>query len=220
MAHQILELEALPREKAGKGSARAARRQGLVPAVIYGAKEPPRLINLRRNALIAIMNRGGFLSHQFEIKLPDGKSERVLPRDVQFHPVTDMPIHVDFLRLAKGTRVEVEVPVQFVNEREAPGIRRGGVLTIVRHEIELEVPADAIPEYIAVDLTGLDIGDAVKISMVKLPEGARPTITDRDFTIATITAPSGMQAETAEGEAEGEVGEGAAPSEGETREED
>ncbi|RMF66662.1 MAG: 50S ribosomal protein L25/general stress protein Ctc [Alphaproteobacteria bacterium] len=220
MAHQILELEALPREKAGKGSARAARRQGLVPAVIYGAKEPPRLINLRRNALIAILNRGGFLSHQFEIKLPDGKSERVLPRDVQFHPVTDMPIHVDFLRLAKGARVEVEVPVQFVNEREAPGIRRGGVLTIVRHEIELEVPADNIPEFIEVDLTGLDIGDAVKISSVKLPEGARPTITDRDFTIATITAPSGMQAETAEGEGEGEAGEAAAPAESEPREED
>ncbi len=220
MAHQILELEALPREKAGKGSARAARRNGLVPAVIYGAKEPPRLINLRRNALIAILNRGGFLSHQFEIKLPDGKSERVLPRDVQFHPVTDMPIHVDFLRLSKGTRVEVEVPVQFVNEREAPGIRRGGVLTIVRHEIELSVPADNIPEFIEVDLTGLDIGDAVKISSVKLPEGARPTITDRDFTIATITAPSGMQVETGEGEAEGEAEAEGAPGAGEAREED
>ncbi len=220
MAHQILELEALPREKAGKGSARAARRNGLVPAVIYGAKEPPRLINLRRNALIAILNRGGFLSHQFEIKLPDGKSERVLPRDVQLHPVTDMPIHVDFLRLAKGTRVEVEVPVQFVNEREAPGIRRGGVLTIVRHEIELEVPADNIPEFIEVDLSGLDIGDAVKISSVKLPEGARPTITDRDFTIATITAPSGMQVETGEGEAEGEAEQAAAPAESEARKED
>ncbi len=220
MAHQILELEALPREKAGKGSARAARRNGLVPAVIYGAKEPPRLINLRRNALIAILNRGGFLSHQFEIKLPDGKSERVLPRDVQFHPVTDMPIHVDFLRLSKGTRVEVEVPVQFVNEREAPGIRRGGVLTIVRHEIELSVPADNIPEFIEVDLTGLDIGDAVKISSVKLPEGARPTITDRDFTIATITAPSGMQVETGEGEAEGEAEVEGAPGAGEAREED
>ena len=220
MAHQILELEALPREKAGKGSARAARRNGLVPAVIYGAKEPPRLINLRRNALIAILNRGGFLSHQFEIKLPDGKSERVLPRDVQLHPVTDMPIHVDFLRLAKGTRVEVEVPVQFVNEREAPGIRRGGVLTIVRHEIELEVPADNIPEFIEVDLTGLNIGDAVKISSVKLPEGARPTITDRDFTIATITAPSGMQVETGEGEAEGEAEQAAAPAESEARKED
>ncbi len=212
---QILELEALPREKAGKGSARAARREGLVPAVIYGAKEPPRLVNLRRNALIAIINRGGFLSHQFEIRLPDGTSERVLPRDVQYHPVTDLPIHVDFLRLAKGARVEVEVPVRFVNEREAPGIRRGGVLTVVRHEIELEVPADNIPEWIEVDLTGLDIGDAVKISMVKLPEGARPTITDRDFTIATITAPSGLQAEAAEeGEAEAEEAERPAAEEG------
>ncbi|RMF11457.1 MAG: 50S ribosomal protein L25/general stress protein Ctc [Alphaproteobacteria bacterium] len=202
MAREIVTLEAMPREKAGKGSARAARRAGLVPAVIYGGKQRPVLVTLKKNQLIAIINRGGFLSHQYEIRIEGGKAERVLPRDVQFHPVNEDPLHVDFLRLSKDARVTVEVPVHFVNEKDSPGLKRGGVLNIVRHEIELEVPADSIPEEIRADLSGLDIGDALKISAVTLPEGAHPTITDRDFTIATISAPSGMKAEAEEEEGE------------------
>ncbi len=193
----ILSLEAEPRAKAGKGSARAARRAGRVPAVIYGARKAPEMITLNRNDLIRILNRGGFLAHQFEVKLGD-RTERVLPRDIQFHPVTDMPLHVDFLRLAKGATVTVEVPVHFTDHKDSPGLKRGGVLNIVRHEVELLVPATAIPETVEVSLAGLDINDAVKISSVSLPDGCRPTITDRDFTIATITAPSAVKSEAEE----------------------
>ena len=198
-------IAAEPRERAGKGSARAARRDGRVPAVIYGDKKTPIMITLSRNELVKLIKQGGFLTRQYDVKF-DGATERVLPRDVQLHPVTDEPLHIDFLRLAKGATVVIEVPVNFVNEEDSPGLKRGGVLNIVRREIELEVPATAIPENIEVDLAGLDINDAVKISAVTLPEGCKPTISDRDFTIAGVVAPSGMKSE--EEEAAGEELEG------------
>lgn len=190
-------IAAEPRERAGKGSARAARRDGRVPAVIYGDKKTPIMITLSRNELVKLIKQGGFLTRQYDVKF-DGATERVLPRDVQLHPVTDEPLHIDFLRLAKGATVVIEVPVNFVNEEDSPGLKRGGVLNIVRREIELEVPATAIPENIKVDLAGLDINDAVKISAVTLPEGCKPTISDRDFTIAGVVAPSGMKSEEEE----------------------
>ncbi|GEQ98012.1 50S ribosomal protein L25 [Iodidimonas gelatinilytica] len=201
---QALTLNVLPRDKAGKGSARAARRDGLVPAVIYGAKKPPVMVTIKLNELIALLNRGGFLSHQYELSV-DGKKERVLPRDIQLHPVTDTPLHVDFLRLAKGSKVTVEVPVHFFNEEKCAGLKRGGVLNIVRHEVELNVPATDIPESIDIDLASFDVGDSIKISTVSLPEGCEPTITDRDFTIATIAAPSSMRSEESEESEEAET---------------
>ncbi|GAB4123462.1 MAG: 50S ribosomal protein L25/general stress protein Ctc [Rhodothalassiaceae bacterium] len=206
---QVLTLNVASREKAGKGSARAARRAGLVPAVIYGAKKAPVLVSIKRNELAAIISKGGFLSHQFDLVIDSGAKERVLPRDIQLHPVTDMPLHVDFLRLAKGSTVTVEVPVHFSNHKASPGLKRGGVLNIVRHEVELEVPADAIPEALEADLTGLEINDTLKISAIALPEGCRPTIADRDFTIATIAAPSALRSEGADEEKVGSEEEGA-----------
>lgn len=201
----ILSLKVEPRAKAGKGSARAARREGKIPAVIYGAKKDPVMVTIRRNELVAIYNKGGFLSHQFALDVA-GKTERVLPRDLQMHPVTEEPLHVDFLRLAKGQKVTVNVPVTFINEDDSEGISKGGVLNIVRHDVELNVPATDIPDELVADLTGLDTGDSIKISDIKLPEDCEPTITDRDFTIATIAAPSALKAEEAE-EAEAEAAE-------------
>jgi len=213
---ETLTLTAQPRDKVGKGSARAARRQGLVPAVIYGAKKDPQPITVKFNELVAMLNRGGFLSQSIELDVA-GKSEQVLPRDIQLHPVTDNPQHVDFLRLAKGARVTVNVPVNFTGEEESPGLKRGGVLNVVRHEIELDVPATAIPEALEVSLAGYEINDQVRSSDITLPEGTELTITDRDFTIATISAPSALTAaeeaeteEEAEAAEEGEEGEAGA----------
>jgi large subunit ribosomal protein L25 len=182
------------RERAGKGAARAARKAGLVPAVIYGNKREPTLIALSPRALAVEMHKPGFRTRLYDLKLEDG-SESVLVRDLQLHPVTDRPIHVDFLRVDPNTRIAVEVPVTFANELLSPGLKRGGVLNIVRHTIELECLASAIPEAIHIDLTGLDIGESVHIRSIVLPEGVKPTIA-RDFTIATIAAPTIMTAET------------------------
>jgi len=207
---EIVSMPAQTRERAGKGPARAARRAGLVPGVIYGAKKEPLMITLDPRDLIKGLKTGSFLATIYELDV-SGKKERVLPRDVQFDPVTDNAIHVDFLRVSAATSVTVEVPVQFLNEDEAPGLRRGGLLNIVRHEIEMTCRADAIPNQIEVDLTGLDIGDSVHISTITLPDGVAPTITDRDFTIATIAAPTvaveeeEAEAAAAEGEVEGEA---------------
>ncbi len=219
---EIVSMPALARERAGKGPARAARRAGLVPGVIYGAKKDPVMITLDPRDLFRGLKTGSFLATIYELDV-SGKKERVLPRDVQFDPVTDNAIHVDFLRVSAATAVTVEVPVQFLNEEEAPGLKRGGLLNIVRHEIEMNCRADAIPSQIEVDLTGLDIGDSVHISMITLPDGVAPTITDRDFTIATIAAPTVVrdeeaEAAAAEGEAEGEAeaGEEKAEEEGES----
>jgi len=206
----VVELPAQSRDRAGKGPARAARRDGQVPAVIYGAQKDPSLIAIEGRLLNKLLHQGGFYSTLFDVKV-NGKAERALARDVQFDPVTDYPIHVDFLRVSATTSVHVEVPVHFINEENCPGIDQGGVLNVVRHEIELVCRADAIPAHIDIDLSGLDIGDGVHISMVKLPDGVKPAITDRDFTIATIAAPTVVRdeaaAEQATTEGEGEEAE-------------
>ena len=187
------ELTATVREKVGKGAARAVRREGQIPAVIYGGKEPPVAIHLSDRDVFFKIHAGGFLTTVAEIKV-NGETIRTLPRDFQLDPVSDRPLHVDFLRIVAGSKIKVEVPVQFINEADAPGIRRGGVLNVVRHRISVECLADQIPEKILVDLTGLDINDSLHISAVTLPEGVVPTI-KRDFTIATIAAPAGVKEE-------------------------
>jgi large subunit ribosomal protein L25 len=204
------------RERAGKGPARAVRRAGRVPGVIYGAKKDPAMVTLDPRELDRELNTGGFMATIYDVQIEQNK-ERVLPRDVQFDPVTDRPIHVDFLRVSATTSVTVQIPVNFLNEEECPGLKRGGLLNVVRHEIEMICQADAIPSAVEVDLTGLDIGDSIHISMIPLPDGVAPTITDRDFTVATIAAPTVAQEEeeAEEGEEleEGVEGEGA-PEEG------
>jgi large subunit ribosomal protein L25 len=197
----IIELPAQARDRAGKGPARAARRAGQVPGVIYGAKKDPNMISVEERLLNKLLHQGGFFSTLFDVKV-DGKAERVLARDVQFDPVRDYPVHIDFLRVSAATSVHVEVSVHFINEEQCPGLVEGGVLNVVRHEIELVCRADAIPQHIDIDLAGLDIGDGVHISTVKLPDGVRPAITDRDFTIATIAAPTVVREETADSQAE------------------
>ncbi len=190
-----LNLPAETRERAGKGASRALRREGRVPAVVYGGKEEPLAIHVEEKLLVKRLSTGHFLNSIIEIEV-DGKKLRTLPKDVAFHPVTDRPLHADFLRLSKDSTVHVNVPVLFINEEGSPGLKRGGVLNIVRHELELICEADKIPEDIRIDVTGLDIGDSTHISYVKLPQGSTSAITDRDFTIATIIAPSGLRSET------------------------
>jgi len=190
-------LKAEPRTRVGKGSARALRRQGKIPAVIYGDKQAPLSITVSANEIYHRIYRGHFTTTIVDIEV-DGKTIRALPREYQMDPVKDMPLHVDFLRISKGAVVTVEVPVQFINEEQSPGLKRGGVLNVVRHQVEVECPADAIPEHIVVDLTGVDLGDSIHISAVTLPKNVTPTITDRDFTIATIAAPAGLKSEEAE----------------------
>jgi len=197
----IVTLPVQKRERAGKGAARAVRREGLVPGVIYGDKQEPVLIQMDPRPLMAEVRKAGFFAHQYDLDL-DGKTHRVMAQDVQFHVVTDAPIHVDFLRVGKNTVVTAEIPVHFVNNEKSPGIKKGGVLNIVRHDVEVVGRPDDLPEELTVDLTGLDLNDSVHISAVKMPAGVKPTI-DRDFTIATIAAPSGLKSEAA---AEGEEG--------------
>ena len=209
----IQALSAEMRERAGKGAARATRRAGRVPAVIYGAKKDPVMISLDPRDLAREIGGGGFFATLYDVQVDEAK-ERVLPRDLQLHPVTDRPLHVDFLRVSAATQVNVQIPCAFINEEESPGLKRGGVLNIVRFELEMACRADAIPNQIEIDLTGREIGDSIHISEVPLPEGVTPTISDRDFTVATIAAPSVIAEEAAEAaeaaEAElleGEVGE-------------
>ncbi|WP_163268784.1 50S ribosomal protein L25/general stress protein Ctc [Chelativorans alearense] len=204
MSRQSYELKAEARERVGKGSARAIRRSGKIPAVIYGDKKPPMTIALPYKEAFLRIHGGGFLTTIATIDV-DGEKIQVLPKDYQLDPVRGFAEHIDFLRIGRNTIVTVNVPVHFTNEELAPGIKRGGVLNVVRHEVEFTCPATAIPDHIEIDLTGLDIGDSVHISAVKLPEGVAPTITDRDFTIATVAAPAGLKAEeeeAAEAEAE------------------
>lgn len=186
---QIISLAATARDRAGKGTARAARREGLVPAVIYGNKEKPVMISLDYTKFNRELHRPGFFTHLFEITL-DGATHRVLPRDVQLDPVYDRPLHVDFLRVGETTEITLKVPVEFVNVETCPGLKKGGVLNVVRHDIEVYALASNLPEKIIVDLAGFEVGASIHISSVKLPEGVRPTITDRDFTVATIAAPT------------------------------
>jgi large subunit ribosomal protein L25 len=205
---KVVELKVAARDRVGKGAARATRRAGLVPAVIYGDKQPPEPIAIERKDLATRIKAGGFLTTLFSVDL-NGERSRVIPRDVQFDPVRDFPIHVDFLRLGEGARLDVSVPVNFINEELSPGIKRGGVLNVVRHEIEVNCLADQIPEQLVADLTGYDIGDSLHISAIPLPEGVTPTITDRDFTVATVAAPAVLTVEEEEvEEVEGVEGEG------------
>ena len=206
-------LNATARAGTGKGAARAARREGLVPGVIYGGNEDPVSINVKFNELLKMLKAGKFLSTLLKINV-EGSESQVICRAVQRDVVKDLPTHVDFLRLSPRSRINLFIPVEFINEDEADGLRRGGVLTVVRPEVELKVTAADIPEKIEVDLAGLDIGDTVTISMVDLPKGTRPMITDRDFVIANIAAPSGLQSDDEEeGEEGAEAAEGDAPAE-------
>jgi large subunit ribosomal protein L25 len=199
MSHASYELKAETRERVGKGSSRELRRNGLIPAVIYGDKQAPLSIALSTKEVTQRIHAGGFMTTVATIDV-NGEKISVLPKDYQLDPVRDFTMHVDFLRVSGDTRVTVEVPVHFVNEEKSPGIKVGGVLNIVRHEVELFCPASDIPEFLTVDLTGLKIGDGIHISHVSLPKGTSPVITDRDFTIATIVAPAGgvKEDETAE----------------------
>ena len=194
MAQQLSELKATARARAGKGAARQARREGKVPGVIYGDGKAPETIALDYSELWKQVIKGHFTSTVFEIDV-DGTKNRVIPRELQVDPVKDLPIHVDFLRIGKDGRIRVEVPVRFVNEALSPGLKRGGVLNIVRHEIEVVSPYDKIPAFFEVDLTGLEIGRSVHISAIKLPQGIEPTIKGRDFTIATIAGAAKQEEE-------------------------
>lgn len=217
----VYELKAEARERVGKGSARELRRNGKIPAVIYGDGQPPLSIALPYKEVTMKIHDGGFMTTIATIDV-DGKKVRVLPKDYQLDPVRDFTMHVDFLRISKNTSVTVEVPVHFINEDESPGLSRGGVLNTVRHTVEVNCPADSIPDSFIADLTGLELGDGIHISDITLPEGVEPTITDRDFTIATIAAPAGLKSEEdaaedaadAEGEGEGEEGTGEEQEEG------
>ncbi|NKK83069.1 50S ribosomal protein L25/general stress protein Ctc [Rhizobium leguminosarum bv. viciae] len=201
MSQETYELKAEARERVGKGSARELRRNGLIPAVIYGDKQAPIAIALNTNEVTKRIHAGGFMTTVATIEI-DGKKHKVLPKDYQLDPVRDFTLHVDFLRVSGNTQVTVEIPVHFINEEKSPGLKVGGVLNIVRHEVEVHCPADAIPEFFNIDLSGKKIGDSIHISEVTVPKGVTPVI-DRDFTIATIIAPAaGIDESAAEGEAE------------------
>jgi large subunit ribosomal protein L25 len=197
-------IEAASRERAGKGAARATRRQGLVPAVIYGAKQAPTLIALEPKAVLKEIQQSGWRSRLFELKLGN-ESTRALIRDVQFHPVTDQPEHVDFQRLAPGEKIRVAVSVVFHNELTSVGLKRGGMLNVVRHTVECLVDPDAVPAHFDADLAALDINDNIRWSDLKGTDGIKPTITDRDFVIATIRVSSAAQSAAAD-EAQAEAG--------------
>jgi large subunit ribosomal protein L25 len=194
MAQQTSELKATARPRGGKGAARQARREGKVPGVIYGDGKPPEMIVLDYSDLWKQVIKGHFTSTVFEVEI-DGKKNRVLPRELQVDPVKDLPIHVDFMRIGKDGRIRIEVAVRFINEALSPGLKRGGVLNIVRHDIEVTCPYDKIPTFFEVDLTGLEIGRSVHISSVKLPGGVEPTIKGRDFTIASIAGAAKQEEE-------------------------
>ena len=187
-----LTLSAEARERAGKGASRHLRREGRVPAVIYGAGEDPVSIHLEEKGLVKMLKTGHFMNSTVQIEV-GGAGTLTLPKDVQFHPVTDRPLHVDFLRIGEHSQVHVEVPVKFINEDKSPGLKKGAVLNIVRHELELIVDAAEIPADVEIDLTGFEIGNSIHLSHIKLPQGAKSAIEDRDFTIATVVAPSGLK---------------------------
>jgi len=199
----VSQLSAEARDSGKQGALSTLRKNGKVPAIIYGGNKEPEQISLDVVALHREIERGGFSNRLFDVQT-SGKTQRVLPREVQLHPVTDRPIHVDFLRLSPGSEVRLSVPVTFIGEDESPGIKRGGLINIVRHDVELYCRADSIPENLVANLDGLEIGDSIHISNISLPENVRPTITDRDFTIATIASPTVIQEDVAAEETEGE----------------
>ncbi len=200
---QTVRIEAEARERAGKGAARATRRGGLVPAVIYGAKQESTLIALDPRDVMKELQKGGWQSHLYEVAVKGGGTERALMRDVQFHPVTDRPIHVDFQRLAAGQAIRVKVPVHFLNEETSPGLKAGGVLNLVRRELEVLSDPDNVPEAFEIDLGAAEIGDSLRWSAVADHKGTKPVI-NRDFVVATIAAPT-VQAEEAAPAAAGPV---------------
>ena len=212
-------LSADERSRVGKGSARAARRAGKIPAVIYGDKKPALGIELEARVIRKIIHEPGIFTRLLDIDTGSGK-QTVLTRDIQLHPVTDEPLHLDFLRVSQSAMVAVAVGVEFINEDSCPALKIGGVLNVVRYEVELNCPATAIPEKIVVDLDGLKIGDSIHISAIELPEGVTPTIADRDFTIATLASPGGGVKNEDEEAAEADAAEaGGEAAEGEAEEE-
>lgn len=196
MAAATTELKAQARSGVGKGAARALRRQGLIPAVIYGDKKAPLPIAISYNEAMKRIYAGGFLSHIITLDV-DGAKHKVIPRDYQLDPVKDTAMHVDFLRIGAGSRINVQVHVAFVNHEQSPGLKRGGVLNVVHHTLDISCRADAIPEEIVVDLTGTDIGDSIHMSGIKLPDGVQSHSHEADLTIATIAAPSGLRSDEA-----------------------
>ena len=203
-------LKAIKRNNLSSGSNNKLRAEGFIPAILYGGKDPNQNISVSKKEISNIINSDTFLSKVLEIEV-DGKKEKVIPRDVSYHVVSEEPIHIDFMRIVTGKKIILEIPVKFINHPDSPGLKRGGVLNIVRRKVELKCPAENIPNEITVDLNGTDIGTSIKISSVKLPENVLPTITDRDFVVATVAAPTVIKepekpAEEAAAEgAEGEV---------------
>ena len=221
-------LKAVKRENSSSGSTNKLRASGMIPAILYGGKDPNQKISIEKKDVKNIINSDTFLSKVLELDI-EGKKEKVLPRDVAYHVVSEEPIHIDFMRIVSGKKIVIEVPVKFINHPDSPGLKRGGVLNIVRRKIELKCPAENIPDDITIDLTGTDIGTSIKISSVKLSENVTPTIIDRDFVIATVAAPTIIKEpekpaeETAAEGAEGEVpaeGAEAAGKDGETAKKD
>ena len=212
-------LKALKREKLTSGSNNKLRANGFIPAILYGGKDPNQNISVSKKELSSIINSDTFLSKVLEIEL-EGKKEKVIPRDVSYNVISEEPIHIDFMRIVSGKKIVLEIPVKFINHPDSPGLKRGGVLNIVRRKVELKCPAESIPDEIVVDLAGTDIGTSIKISSVKLPESVMPTITDRDFVVATVAAPTIIKepekpaeevpAEGAEGEVQAEGAEATA----------
>ena len=221
-------LKATKRENLTTGSTNKLRSEGMIPAILYGGKDPNQSISISKKEISNIINSETFLSKVLELDV-DGKKEKVIPRDVSYHVVSEEPIHIDFMRIVTGKKIIIEIPVKFINHPDSPGLKRGGVLNIVRRKVELKCPAENIPNEIIVDLTGTDIGTSIKISSVKLSENITPTITDRDFVVATVAAPTVIKepekpaeetpVEGAEGETPTEGAE-AAPKEGDQTKKD
>ena len=204
MAGQIPDLHATVRAGTGKGAARQARREGFVPGVVYGGGQDPQPINIKFNELLKRLRAGRFMSTLFNLKVEGQDDVRVICRNVQRDVVKDLPTHIDLMRLHRSSRINLFIPVEFVGQDESVGLKRGGVLTVVRPEVELMVTAGDIPEKLVVDVSGHDVGDVIHMSEIDLPKGTRPVITDRDFVIANISAPSGLRSADSEEEGEGE----------------
>ena len=221
-------LKAIKRENTSSASNNKLRSDGLIPAILYGGKNPNQKISIEKKDVKNIINSDNFLSKVLELEI-DGKKEKVLPRDVAYNVVSEEPIHIDFMRVVSGKKIILEIPVKFINQPDSPGLKRGGVLNIVRRTVELRCPAESIPDDITIDLAGSDIGTSLKISSVKLPENVVPTISDRDFVIATVAAPTIIKepekpaeevAEGAEGEAVAEGTEAAVSKDGDPSKKD
>jgi len=223
------DLKATKREGLSSGSNNKLRAKGLIPAILYGGKDANQNISVNKKEISSIINSDTFLSKVLELDV-DGKKEKVIPRDVAYHVVSEEPIHIDFMRIVSGKKIILEIPVKFINHPDSPGLKRGGVLNIVRRKVELKCPAENIPDEIVVDLAGTDIGTSIKISSITLPENVVPTITDRDFVVATVAPPTVMKepekpaeeapAEGAEGEAPAEGAEAAAAKDGDAAKKD